>query len=109
MSHAIARRAPGSGANPNDRSARVVVVIVVVVVVALELPEGAPAVHSRDKPRKVFGIGLSKTGTTSLSQALRILKYRNSDMSSTFWDEARCVPYDAEREREIDLGRETAS
>ena len=105
MYYAIARRAPGSGANPNDRSARVVVV----VVVALELPEGAPAVHSRDKPRKVFGIGLSKTGTTSLSQALRILKYRNSDMSSTFWDEARCVPYDAEREREIDLGRETAS
>ena len=105
MYHAIARRAPGRGANPNDRSARVVVV----VVVALELPEGAPAVHSRDKPRKVFGIGLSKTGTTSLSQALRILKYRNSDMSSTFWDEARCVPYDAAREREIDLGRETAS
>ena len=48
----------------------------------------------RKKPRKVFGCGLSKTGTTSLNAALRTLRYRNSDMSAGFWAEA----IDAERE-----------
>ena len=36
--------------------------------------------------RKVFGIGLSKTGTTSLSNALLAVGYMNSDMADGFWE-----------------------
>ena len=38
------------------------------------------------KSRKVFGLGLSKTATTSLSEALRLLRYRNVDMAADFWN-----------------------
>jgi hypothetical protein len=31
---------------------------------------------SREQPAKIFGIGLSKTGTTSLSEALRVLGFK---------------------------------
>ncbi|MEZ6067179.1 MAG: sulfotransferase [Planctomycetaceae bacterium] len=34
---------------------------------------GDPPVVSENEGRKVFGIGLSKTGTTSLNEALRLL------------------------------------
>ena len=41
---------------------------------------------SSSKRRKVFGLGLSKTGTTSLGEALHLLGYRNIDMAADFWD-----------------------
>ena len=54
------------------------------------------------KSRKVFGLGLSKTATTSLSEALRLLRYRNVDMAADFWgviDSDVAAQFDAARPR----------
>lgn len=37
--------------------------------------------------RKVYGVGLSKTGTTSLHNALTLAGFRNTDMAANLWTE----------------------
>ena len=48
-------------------------------------PYVATGFRARDRPRKVFGVGLSKTGTTSLHNALLSVGFSNSDMADEFW------------------------
>ena len=56
----------------------------------LNLEDPGPCASARTpqpaERRKVFGLGLSKTATTSLGEALRMLGYRNADMAADFWD-----------------------
>ena len=48
-------------------------------------PYVATGFRARNRPRKVFGVGLSKTGTTSLHNALLSVGFSNSDMADEFW------------------------
>ena len=51
-----------------------------------DAPYAATGFASARGRRKVFGVGLSKTGTTSLHNALLQIGFMNSDMADGFWD-----------------------